>query len=268
MNKMPTISVVIPNYNNQIFLPACMESILSQDYPNFEVIIVDDASTDNSKNIIRDYCTKDSRVKALIRQKNGGVVNAREEGIRYATGDYISTLDSDDVYLSTSKLSDEYRVLKESEKTSLRPVVAYSKIKIISETGQSIGIPSYNLAEGDILEGILSRSVMIPRDFLLPKSLFYLVGGFNAKIPLYEDWDLKLRLAKCANFVYSGNSGIGYRQHNNGLSATHYWRHVYWLLYVFVLNFSFKEASSYARAIGPFVRKCFKLSIKGLFRKK
>jgi glycosyltransferase involved in cell wall biosynthesis len=267
VSDTPLISVIIPNYNNEVYLPSCLESVLSQDYPNFEVIVVDDASTDNSQDVLRGYCDNDSRVSAVLKQVNCGVGSAREEGIRRASGDYISTLDSDDIYLSASKLSDEYRVLKKFEKVSLRPIIAYSNIELISEVGRSIGVKNTNYAEGDILAGILSRSIMIPRDFLLSRALFHLVGGFNQKIPLYEDWDLKIRLAKQADFVFSGNCGIGYRQHSSGLSTTHYARHVYWLLYVGIRNFSCSLIRPYSRAAVPLSKKLLAMGYKGIIRK-
>lgn len=91
----PKISIVIPIYNTAKYLPSCLDSVLSQTYKNLEIILVDDGSTDNSGKIADDYAKKDPRIK-VIHQKNAGQSTARNAGIKKATGEYISFIDSDD----------------------------------------------------------------------------------------------------------------------------------------------------------------------------
>ena len=261
------ISVIIPNYNNENFLHACMDSVLSQDYLDIEVVVVDDLSTDDSRKILNNYMASDGRVKVIFKTANEGVGQAREDGISYSSGNYIVTLDSDDVYLCKQKLSDEYRILKKNEQLSDRQVVAFSQIELLRENGESIGVPNRNIAEGDILDGLLSRSIMIPRDFLFKKSCYFDVGGFNQKISLYEDWDFKIRLAKKADFYFSGNKGVGYRQHAGGLSKMSTQRHIYWLLYIFCRNFSIDYGHTYIKALVPFLKKCFFIAYNRVSRK-
>ncbi|MBR7928197.1 glycosyltransferase family 2 protein [Aerococcaceae bacterium zg-ZUI334] len=92
---MDTISVVIPVYNVQKFLVRCLESVLKQTYKKLEIILVNDGSTDDCSNICDYYGTVDSRIK-VIHQANQGLSGARNTGIRYATGKYITFIDSDD----------------------------------------------------------------------------------------------------------------------------------------------------------------------------
>ena len=89
------ISVVIPIYNVEKYLKKCIESVINQTYKNLEIILVNDGSTDNSKNIIDEYSLIDNRIK-VINKKNGGLSDARNVGIEIAKGDYIAFLDSDD----------------------------------------------------------------------------------------------------------------------------------------------------------------------------
>ena len=91
----PKISVIVPVYNTEAFLPACVETLLSQTHTNLELIFVDDGSTDGSGTILDACAKKDPRV-CVIHQKNGGVSAARNAGIDAATGDYIGFVDSDD----------------------------------------------------------------------------------------------------------------------------------------------------------------------------
>ena len=95
MKNSELISIVVPVYNVENYLSNCINSILNQKYENIEIIIVDDGSTDNSGNICDNYSKKDKRIK-VIHKKNGGLADARNVGIKYATGKYLGFLDSDD----------------------------------------------------------------------------------------------------------------------------------------------------------------------------
>ena len=92
---MPEVSVVVPIYNDAEYLPKCVDSILAQTYSDFEVILVNDGSKDDSPAIAESYAEKDSRVR-VVHKPNGGLSDARNEGMKYASGKYISFIDSDD----------------------------------------------------------------------------------------------------------------------------------------------------------------------------
>ena len=94
---MPRLSVVVPVYNVEQYLPECLDSLLIQDFDNFEVVLVNDGSPDGSKAICEHYCNLDARF-CLISKENGGLSSARNKGIDAARGDYISFLDADDRY--------------------------------------------------------------------------------------------------------------------------------------------------------------------------
>lgn len=89
------ISVIIPVYNVQAYLPECLDSVISQDYRELEIILIDDGSRDDSGKICDDYAAKDSRIR-VIHQPNGGAGAAKNAGLRAATGEYLAFLDSDD----------------------------------------------------------------------------------------------------------------------------------------------------------------------------
>ena len=92
MDKSPLVSVVVPVYNMEAFLPETLDSILASDYPNFEVVVVDDGSKDASYRIACDYAKKDQRVRAYT-QPNGGACAARNRAARLAKGEFILPLD-------------------------------------------------------------------------------------------------------------------------------------------------------------------------------
>ena len=96
MNKdSPLISVIVPVYRAEKYLPRCLDSLLNQSYQNFELILVDDGSTDDSWNVMREYQQKDPRVR-IFHKENGGVSSARNFGLEQAEGTYIAFVDSDD----------------------------------------------------------------------------------------------------------------------------------------------------------------------------
>lgn len=95
VNKQPLVSIIVPIYNSEKYLPKCIESIRRQTYKNIEIILVNDGSTDNSSKIIHGFAKEDSRIK-IIDQRNSGGIITRRNGIRKAKGDYVIIEDSDD----------------------------------------------------------------------------------------------------------------------------------------------------------------------------
>ena len=98
------ISVIVPVYNVEAYLPKCLDSILSQTHKELEIILINDGSTDGSRNICDEYAAKDCRIK-VIHKQNGGVASARNAGLKIATGEYIAFVDSDD-WIETTMYSD------------------------------------------------------------------------------------------------------------------------------------------------------------------
>ena len=90
-----SITVIVPIYNTGLYLEECLNSIVGQSYSDFQIILVDDGSTDGCEKICDKYAQIDSRIK-VIHQKNSGLVNARKTGLKEADGDYIYYVDSDD----------------------------------------------------------------------------------------------------------------------------------------------------------------------------
>lgn len=232
-----SISVIVPNYNNRQYLENCLDSVLSQDYSNLELIVIDDCSTDGSGEIIRSYACRDKRIIPVFNGKNLGVAVNRHNGILLSKGKYLTTLDSDDIFLRPDKLSREYEVIQAKLSTGIRNVIAFSGIMLLKADGSRLGPQASNIREGEILNHIVRRTCLIPRDFLFTKEQYLAAGGFDPRFPIYEDWDLKIRLAKRNLFYYTGIDGIGYRRHGTGLSSVSPIRHAWWLSRIFVKNF-------------------------------
>lgn len=113
--KNNLVSIITPCYNGSKYIGETIESVLLQTYKDFEMIIIDDGSKDNSVKIIQEYANKDDRIK-LIKQSNGGSASARNNGIRNANGRYITLLDADDLW-DNNFLEEQIKFLNENDAT-------------------------------------------------------------------------------------------------------------------------------------------------------
>lgn len=99
MNMKPLVSIIMPTYNCAEFIEESIISVIKQTYTNWELIIIDDCSTDNTEEVVKKYCKRDSRIKYLKLDENSGAAIARNKGIEQAQGKYIAFLDSDDLWM-------------------------------------------------------------------------------------------------------------------------------------------------------------------------
>jgi glycosyltransferase involved in cell wall biosynthesis len=213
------ISVIIPNYNKSKWIGDCLNSVINQTYKNIEIIFIDDGSTDNSLKVAKSF--KDNRITIIQNEYNSGVSYSRNVGIKNAKGEYVTTLDSDDIYINNKKIETEYNELKNNNFKG----IVFSNVSQINEKGEVVLVEgnNNNIKEGNIFKQLIecgwtTPSVFSPRDYLCKKQYLIDVGLFDEEINLYEDWDLKLKLSKRHKFKYSGNDGIGYRRLPGGLS--------------------------------------------------
>lgn len=239
MKDQPLLSVIVANYNNQSYIRDCLDSILNQSYKDLEIIVSDDNSTDHSPDIFKEYEKKYPEVvKVIVKTINKGVAATRHEAILQAKGEYITTLDSDDYYYDEQKLEKEMELIARHKEKTGRDIMAYSNIVLVKEDKTLICIKgnSKNIKEGKIFNEIISRSCMIPRDFIMKKEAYFEVGGYDFSFPIYEDWDLKLRLAHKYEYYYTGLKGIAYRRHGKGLSTAPPVEHIKYLNFIFNKN--------------------------------
>lgn len=185
--NLEKVSVIVPCYNQAQFLGEALQSILDQTFLNWECIIVNDGSPDNTEIVAKDWCTKDSRFKYLFK-KNGGLSSARNFGIQHALGDYILTLDADDKYDATF-IEKGSKVLNNNQETG----VVSSWISRFKETKEICVIKP----NGKTIEDFLFQNAANGTS-LFRKKCWEAVGGYDEKMKSgYEDWDFYIRV--CAN---------------------------------------------------------------------
>lgn len=217
------VSIIIPNYNNEKYLEECIESIERQTYNNIEIVIVDDFSTDNSRKIINNLQKKYNNIKVILLQQNKGVSNARNEGLKAASGEYVTFIDSDDYYFDINKIENEMNLIKKWIKKG-RDIVAYSQTISVTIEGKELFKPSikkYKHSNGSVITDFISefRSTNIPRDYCVKKSVIEGVGAYCYNEDFYEDLDLLMRLAKDFKFYSTLSNGTAHRITGQGLSS-------------------------------------------------
>ena len=177
MNKIyPLISVVIPAYNAEQFLDETLESVLSQTYENWECIIVNDGSTDNTESVAKKWCEKDSRFR-LTNKENGGLSSARNWGIKESKAEYIAFLDADDI-LTSDSLEVRINVLIEQNVDLVATKLQHftDKLPKVSKNNARQDV-LYYAKEG--LTQLMAFNKVTPSTVLCKKSVMDEVGGFT-----------------------------------------------------------------------------------------
>lgn len=208
------VSIIIPVYNSQKFLKECLDSAINQTFSDFEIIVVNDGSTDNSLEILQSYSDK---IK-IVSKTNGGTASAINSGIKIASGEWIQVLGSDDILYPTAleTLVSEASKLKDKKNTIL-----YANFDVIDEDGNLIGNvtePNFNeIAPFDFNVILLDHHFGNGNTVLFHTSTFSEYGLFNEKLFNHEDYELSLRfciLCDCRMKLIS-KTLAKYRIHSN-----------------------------------------------------
>lgn len=185
----PIFSVVIPAYNRQTTIIRSIESVLNQTFKDFEIIVVDDGSTDNTYQLVNEL--SDSRIK-YIKQINSGATSARNNGIMHSQGQYISFLDSDDEWFPNML---EMQLKEYKSDNSIGCV--YSNVQLVIMNGKAQMFSKKLGVSGNSYSEVLSQGYLAPTTVLSAKrKCFEIVGMFDVELPASQDDDMCFRLAK------------------------------------------------------------------------
>jgi glycosyltransferase involved in cell wall biosynthesis len=212
MKAMPKVSIVIPAYNAMNYLPQTVSSVMEQTYKDFEIVLVNDGSTD----CIQEWVAAQNIPQIeLISQENRGLAGARNTGIRHAQGSYIAILDADDLWEPT-KLEKQVQILD----ADLEAALVYTWVSLVDEDGVSTGRFYKSHEEGKVWEPMLSVNIVgcgsVP---LIRKSCLDRVGEFDENLRSFvEDWDLWLRMARLYPFKVIKEPLVYYRQRPDSAS--------------------------------------------------
>jgi len=202
INDKIKISVVMAVYNAEKYLNESIDSILNQTFTDFECIIINDGSTDNSLNIIKSY--KDDRI-VLINQKNTGLAKALNNGIRIAKSDYIARMDADDIMLS-DRLKEQYYYLRQNPEY----IVVGCNASIVDVDGNYVYTSSLPINDNECKKK-LPDSPFIHPAIMLKKDAFYKAGQYSEQMLTGQDYVLINKMAKYGKFFNLKESLMQYR---------------------------------------------------------
>ena len=211
---MPRVSVVIPTCNRARLLRAAIASVLAQQFENFEIIIIDDASDDETRAVIAGF--SDSRIRYFRHADNRGEAASRNAGLAHARGEYIAFLDDDDSWLP-EKLAAQVEVLDRSPGRVGAVYTAYDRIDM--KTGATIAtVPAEK--RGDIYAALRAQNwVGSPSAVMVRRACFDRVGWFDHQIKFGVDYDMWIRISRHYEFETINRPLVLYAVHSDRLST-------------------------------------------------
>ena len=208
MNQLPLVSIITPSYNQVRFLEETILSVLAQDYPRIEYIIIDGGSTDGSVEIIQHSA---ERLAGWVSERDKGQTEALNKGFARATGEIFAWLNSDDTYLPGA-VSEAVNFLTAHPEAGM----VYGDANLIDEHGEVIG--QFPARQTD-LRRMLRGSVHIPQQTAFFRArLWQQVGPLDLSFYFAMDYDLWVRLAKVAPLIYEPRLWANFRLHGEGKS--------------------------------------------------
>ena len=203
---MPKISVIIPTYNREDYISETIQSVLNQTYKDFEIIVIDDGSTDNTKKRLEPYLSK---IK-LIEQRNHERAVSRNKGVKNSSGEYIAFLDSDDLW-AKDKLEKQVEVLDNKRDT----ILVYGQCLRVNEKSKKIKTAKRQTKgySGFVFEKLLFRNFIISPTPLIRRQDFEKTSGFETKYIPYEDWEYWIRFSLLGKFHFLQDPLAYYRIH-------------------------------------------------------
>jgi len=202
----PLVSVLMPAYNAERYIGEAIESILNQTFDDFELVVVNDCSTDNTPKIIEDFAENDGRIRVLHNEKNLKLSRSLNRGIQVARGKYIARMDADDISLP-GRLESQVKYMEENPEVG----VSGGTMIIINETNAVIGKRRYWTGDEEIRKRIFRFSPFCHPAIIIRKSVLKKSGLYNHYYNPAEDYDLYFRIGQCAKFGNLREPLIKYR---------------------------------------------------------
>ena len=219
MISMPKISIIIPTYNSSLFIKRTIQSVINQTYTDWELLIIDDQSTDNTVELINEYVKQDKRIKLLkTAQNSGGPATPKNIGIENAVGKYVAFLDHDDEWLP-EKLEKQLKVFETSNNNKLGLVSCF--INIRNNNDGKIISKQRGLYKKNALNMLLQYNFLITSSCIMTKrEIFKKIGLFDNKFKVSDDWDMWLRILKSDyELDYTPECLVNYFVHEQNLSS-------------------------------------------------
>lgn len=229
MNKLVSINII--THNRAKYLPEAINSVLSQSYENWELIIIDDASTDNTQEIIQPFLS-DRRIKYFLVDKQASVAAVRNIALHKSKGEYLAVLDSDDKWIDQEKLIKQVEFLNNNPDYSL----VGGNAEIIDFKGATIELVKKPSLDKDIRKIFLEKNPFFHSSILARMEIAKKIGGYDEKFAYGDDMDFCLMLGRDYKVCNLSDVLIAYRRHDDNEAVKHSRKAVFGVFSVIAKN--------------------------------
>jgi glycosyltransferase involved in cell wall biosynthesis len=244
----PLVSVMICTYNRAKMLPKALDSVLMQDYSNLEIIVLDDASTDETEGVVRKYASADNIIQYHCNDNNLGINKSRNKALNLCSGRYVAVLDSDDYWIDNQKISAQVKLLEENPDHALIGTFT----EIVDDEGNRIGEITPAELDSEIRDKILMQNQFVHSSVMYRKSV---VRQYVDKYFIWEDLATWLEVGKDYSFSNLPIFTTALRKHSSNISSDKKFRGIKTLGKIiydnrkFYPNFIFAMLKNYLRMI-------------------
>jgi glycosyltransferase involved in cell wall biosynthesis len=210
-SESPLVTILMLTYNRARFLPEAIDSVLQQTYQNWELIVIDDGSTDNTAQMLAQYT--DARLRVITHSTNQGLLASRQESLAGATGAYIAILDSDDAWTQSDKLATQVAFLEAHQDH----VLVGTDTVLINEAGETLGTKRRFYTDKAIRARALLQNHFTHSSIVFRRSALATLPGYRTRVG--EDFDLCLQLGTVGKMANLPQLATSYRVHGTGEGA-------------------------------------------------
>ena len=215
---MVLVSVIMSLYNHEKFVPEAIESVLNQNFKDFELIIIDDCSRDRSRDIIKKYRAKDNRIKLIFHGDNKGIAKTTNDGLDVAKGKFIALIDSDDVWVE-KKLEEQLKVLEKNEN-----LIVWTEGEVIRESSDPMGMTFTKMhcatnrkKSGNIFNELLVFNLIFKSSLIFKRKNVENIK-FNERLKILDDYQFAISLARKYNYYFINEPLTKYRRHSTNIT--------------------------------------------------
>lgn len=210
MKNLSLVSVLIPSYNSSQYISTTLDSIINQTYPNLEILVCDDASKDNTVEVVKEYQKKDNRIKLIANKENLGIALNMNNGIKECKGKYIAILDADD-WAYPYRIEEQVKVMETDESI----VLCSGYMHICDENLNIQTLRTYPLTDEEIRKTFMRYDPISHPATMWRKDQWLKTTLYNDNFPICRDVDMKIRISEFGKYQNIPKPLIKYRVRKN-----------------------------------------------------
>lgn len=255
---MQKISIILPTYNGGKYIRRAIESVVTQSFKDWELLVIDDGSTDNTKEIVESF--NNPQIIYLKNEKNLGIQKTLNRGLKEAKGEYIARIDDDDEWVDSQKLEKQFNFLDENKNY----VLIGTGVIVVNEEGEELFRYLLPSEDEDIRSKILGKNCFVHSSVMFKKDTALKFGGYDesANTRHVEDYDLWLKLGTVGKFANLPTHAVKFTQRKGSISGKN-------KIEQFKKNITLIKTykNKYPKYIGAFIRAYVRLIIYGFILK-